>query len=529
MYNVILFSDLPFSYFFSRNYGIHRLATELRKYGYTVLCVNYISSLDFDSYCRLIDLAVGPDTLMVGFSSTWMPYMVKGSKNNNRAVVGHKLNMSEYTEKEHPWYFNSMAHLFTQESPTKWCNYIRQKNPKTKLTVGGCKAAGFIEFPDFDNIFIGSGDTMVIDYVNSLNGKLPKRIFNRIIDYDRNAQSPSWDFRESRTEYVKEDLVQSSEFLNIEFSRGCMFQCAFCSYPLIGQISARDIIKYKETIRLELMDNWTKWGITKYNIIDSTFNDSTEKLKAVKEVVESLPFKPKFWAYVRVDLFAVHPEQAQLIKDIGVKEILFGLESLNAATGKVIGKGHRKNSLKGLTIAKKCWGDSIFLCASAVLGLPKETIVSFEETISWYVNEGYKLIDRLGYSPLTFASSMFDADYVETSIIDRDMKKFGYLIDVDSENALNWIKYDDTDIRSREQCIKLLAKWHPTYDNVGKPDKQLFWLSGYECVDPIYRYENLDAIPMDKYFQSLTPAQDLYRKFATTLYWPQLFKILESQ
>lgn len=529
MYNVVLFSDLPFAQFFSRNFGMHRLATELRGQGYTVLCVNYISSINYEDYCQLIDLAVGPETLMVGFSTTWLPYLASGSENNGRAVIGSKLFFAEYDSEQHPWYFESMGYRFTQEGPKLWTDYIKQKNPKTKITVGGCKAASYVTFPEIDYAFIGAGETMAVDFVNSLSGKGPKRIFNKVIDYDRNAQNPQWEFRESFTQYIEEDLLRSTEFINIEFSRGCMFQCAFCSYPLLGQTSARDIIKYKETIRKELMDNWEKWGVTKYLIVDHTFNDSTFKLELVKEVIDSLPFKPSFWAYARIDLFPKHPEHAQLLLDIGVKEVLFGFESLNPATGKAIKKAHRVNTLKGLKIAKAVWKDDVFLTASAILGLPKETIKSFEETIEWFVNDGHNYIDHLDYSPLTLVSSLFDTRYAETSIIDRDMAKFGYSLGDD----LNWIKDDGTDIVSRDQTIELIKKWYDVYNTINKEDKQLFWLSGYEAVSPEHAYDKLRERPGVKYFGTLSkehgsPA-DLYRKYTSTLYWPELFTILQRK
>jgi radical SAM superfamily enzyme YgiQ (UPF0313 family) len=532
MYNILLFSDLPFAHFFSRNYGMHRLATELRNQGYSVLCINYISSLTYEDFCRIIDLAVGPETLMVGFSSTWLPYMIKGSKNNNRALVGNKINQSEYNEIDHPWYFQSMGYKFTQESTLPWINYIKERSSNVKITVGGCKAGSYVTLPEFDNVFIGAGETMVVDYVNSLSNRGPKRIFNKIIDYDKNAQNNSWEFRESITSYIEEDLVYPSEFLNIEFSRGCMFQCAFCSYPMIGQTSARDIIKYKETIRKELMDNWTAWGVTKYFIVDSTLNDSTEKLQVLKEVIDSLPFRPKFWAYIRVDLFAARPEQAQLILDIGVTEVMFGLESLNPETGKAINKGHRQNTLKGLKIAKECWGDNIFLCASAVLGLPKETIESFEDTIKWFVKDGFKYIDHFEYSPLTLSTSIFDSRYTETSVIDRDMKQFGYKINTNLEDPLDWVKDDGTDITSRQQAIDLISKWRPTFSLSNKIDKQLFWLSGYESVSAFHNYDNLKTVPENNYWNAVnangTP-QELYYKFSKTIYWPRLINHLDNR
>lgn len=41
MYNVILFGDMPDLKTYSRSSGAHRIATELRSYGYSVLVVDF--------------------------------------------------------------------------------------------------------------------------------------------------------------------------------------------------------------------------------------------------------------------------------------------------------------------------------------------------------------------------------------------------------------------------------------------------------------------------------------------------------
>jgi hypothetical protein len=124
---------------------------------------------------------------------------------------------------------------------------------------------------------------------------------------------------------------------------------------------------------------------------------------------------------------------------------------------------------------------------------------------------------------------LFDTRYAETSIIDRDMQKFGYSL---GEN-LNWIKDDGTDITSRDQTIEIIKKWYDTYNKINKEDKQLFWLSGYEAVSPAHSYENLKSRPGNGYFGALakehgSPAV-LYHKYTSTLYWPELFAILERK
>jgi radical SAM superfamily enzyme YgiQ (UPF0313 family) len=69
-----------------------------------------------------------------------------------------------------------------------------------------------------------------------------------------------------------------------------------------------------------------------------------EKLELINEVIKELPFKPIFsWAYARVDLIGQHPKQAQLLKDIGIKELYYGLETWNDITAKAIRKGGKKS------------------------------------------------------------------------------------------------------------------------------------------------------------------------------------------
>jgi radical SAM superfamily enzyme YgiQ (UPF0313 family) len=213
----------------------------------------------------------------------------------------------------------------------------------------------------------------------------------------------------------------SEELLTFEFSRGCIFNCTFCSMAHRNQ-DTTDFIKYKETIRQELMDNWTKWGIYKYTITDDTFNDHTEKLELINEVIQELPFKPIFaWAYARIDLIGKNPSQAQLIKDIGIKEVYYGLETWNDTTAKLIRKGgKREHKIESMRIAKACWGDEVTLSAGIVLGLPADTTESLDEVISWYQTEGNKIIDNLKFVALTIIPDDGFNQYKFISDIEKD-------------------------------------------------------------------------------------------------------------
>jgi hypothetical protein len=88
----------------------------------------------------------------------------------------------------------------------KWLRYPKTINPKVKIVLGGAKTDFYMDFKNVDHFIFGIAETMTIDLLNSLSGRGLKRIFNPIIDYDRKAHNPSWDFRESSTLYTEYDF-----------------------------------------------------------------------------------------------------------------------------------------------------------------------------------------------------------------------------------------------------------------------------------------------------------------------------------
>ena len=455
----MLFSDTPGVDWFSRGYGAYRLASEIRKAGYTALVVDFTCALGMDMYKEIIDRTVTEDTLMVGFSTTWFPYR-HDSRPNSRYSVGTRTlkepdPWDDFSKDAHEWYRDSLSYQFSGNGITDYVDYIRQKNSKTKVVVGGGKSYEYLTEPSIDNVFIGYSENQTIDYLHSLSGRGPKRIFNKIINYDVKAQIGSFDFNDSITEYTEADGVLPDEVMTIEFSRGCIFNCSFCSYPHRNQ-NTRDYMKYQETIRKELMDNWERWGTTKYLITDDTFNDYTEKLIAINEVIQTLPFKPKFWAYLRLDLISRNPEQAQLIKDIGVVECYYGLETWSEETAKTIKKGGSlAKKIEGMRIGKECWGDDLYVTAGIVIGLPRDTKASLEAVMEWYKQEGHKYIDLLTFWPLSLRANSDLDQYLFLSDIEANFEKYGYTV----PNDLTWTRTGG-DINDKETANELMFKYN---------------------------------------------------------------------
>jgi radical SAM superfamily enzyme YgiQ (UPF0313 family) len=481
-YNVILFTDTPNPGNFTRGYGAYRIAHEIRKHGYTVLTVDFASALDESTFTEILNRSIDSETIMVGFSTTWFPYRSKDVK-NDRFVIGEKsleINpRSDFDATTQDWYAASLAHRIGKGELDVFAKLIKERNPKIKIVIGGAKANEYIYEPSVDNVFIGYSENQIIDYLKK------KRIFNKIINYDVKSQNGEFDFNTNTTEYVDTDCLISEELLTIEFSRGCIFNCTFCSFAHRGQ-DTRNFVKYQDTIRTELMSNWTKWGIYKYIITDDTFNDYTEKLVLINEVIQSLPFKPVFtWAYCRLDLISRNPEQAQLMKDIGIKEVYYGLESWSDDTSKAIRKGgSRSKKIEGMRIAKECWGDEVYIASGIVIGLPKDTVQSMNESVQWYIEEGHKYIDSLKYVSLMLRSYNESLDYQFLSDIEKSPATWGYDFP-DKTNEFYWTKKDSGDIDSLQQADNIMLacnKQVKPYYNTNKSS----WMDIYKLYDADY-------------------------------------------
>jgi biotin synthase-like enzyme len=511
MYNIIIFSDCAGVDWFSRGYGAYRLASELRLAGYTVLVVDFSCAMQMDMFKEIIDLTVGPDTLWVGFSVTWFPYR-HDSRPNGRYSVGTRTlrepdPWDDFSAKHHEWYREGLSYRFSGNYLNDYVDYIKKKNREVKVVCGGGKSFEYLKEPALDNVFVGYSENQIIEYTNSISKKGPKRLFNKIINYDVKAQIGNFDFNNSITSYEPIDHIHSEEVMIIEMSRGCIFNCSFCSYPHRGQ-NTKEYMKYKESLRKELMDNWEKWGTYRYLITDDTFNDYTEKLIAIREVIQSLPFKPTFWAYIRMDLIGAHPEQAQLIKDIGVIELYWGLETWNDATAKAVKKGGTlEKKIKGLKIANECWGDDIYITAGIVIGLPKDTVHSLEEVSKWYKEEGHKYIHLLTFWPLSLRAKAEVNQYIFTSEIEDNLEKFGYTV----PNDLTWTRDDEGDITSKEQADQLMFKYNA--------ELQPFWT---------IRRVAWDYSAFEKMWRAESRTEIVYN-FITKHYYANLIKDLREQ
>lgn len=451
--NVIIFTD-NMAKLFSRAAGAYRLATELRKAGYTVQVIDHLLLLGLNRTLKLLDKFVGSETLFVGFSTTFM--------NVNEDYIRTKSNRFSYEDKlSKSRFLNSMRYasvgLPIIDAELKSIkDKIKTINPKAKLVLGGARIVTQDFFQSyFDAYIFGYADATIVEYAKFLEEKKPffqsKKLKNGALLVDYDLEAKTFNFSDSKIEYHESDKILSEEVLPIEIARGCIFKCKFCAFRLNGK-GKFDYMKSQDILYEEFLTNYEKFGTTHYLFCDDTYNDSIQKLEYIAKIVQRLPFKIQYTAYIRHDLIARFPDMADLLKESGLKSALFGIETLNPSAGKIIGKGLSKEKTRNVLQwlrDDKGWKNNIMMSSGFIAGLPTETPETVtawaEELLDFSFPLDSFILNYLQIKESEGESSTINKNYKPLSEFDKNYKAYGYWFD--PSKSAGWInehwQYED--------------------------------------------------------------------------------------
>jgi hypothetical protein len=460
-YNVILFTDvitIQDDDILSPGIGAYKLANTLRKSGYSCLVVHHTSKFTVDEIYKLLDTTVGDNTYLIGFSTTF--YNILNTKKVD--LLAENFN------------------LFPQgaEFDDQIFYHIKRLNHKVKVTVGGPVICADLKCKYADFLVLGYAEANIVNLVDHVKDNVPlKNSYRNIINNKiiiNNVLAEGYKFTTDSMTWLPEDVVNNT-ILPIEIGRGCIFSCAFCSYPMNGK-KKLDFIKESEIIADELLYNFNNYGITQYYITDDTFNDSVDKLISLREVIIGLPFKPEFWCYARLDLICTHPETIQMLYDIGIRKIMFGIETLDRKSGLAIGKGYnREKQIAMISYIKETY-PKIHMHGSFIIGTPYESEESIRRTLDALISHEIKL-DTVVVRPMVIGKT--ENGLVFESKITKDYKKFGYRA-VPNKNpfALSW----ENDELNSDKAQELTNMFYKNYKHISNTS---LWLEHMPHVHSI--------------------------------------------
>lgn len=401
MYSSILFSasSKELNNYAQKNYGVYRTATEFRNQGISCQVIQFFNFFSNKEIIEIVD-KFSDNLKIVGFSTLFWEHYDSDSKKNLIIKVNFLID------------------------------YIRKTCPEVEIIAGGPSCRIFLneEFKNVDAMFEGFSENTFIPYITSIVYTQPKLLPDK---YEKgiaiyNKINGNFDFNNSRTIYVPEDLISQYDVPILEVGRGCIFKCKFCGFALNGK-KKFDYIKDFECLQKELIYNYEQYGITNYILSDDTFNDSLFKVQELHKIFTSLPFKIKFACYLRLDLLLRFPEEMTLLKEMGLIGAFFGIESFHKEAAKLIGKGIDPDVAKRALHDLKTihWGDKIKIGIGLITGLPYETYDSIQKTKEWIADEN-TLVDQVVPFPLSISNPENIRPQPWDSEFQKNAMKYGF-------------------------------------------------------------------------------------------------------
>jgi len=316
--------------------GPYVIAQSLRSRGYSVAVLD-ITGMDYPTVTARVLSMVTAQTLWVGVSTTFLVTGSFGIQNLRR-----------------DW-----------PRVMAFSSRIREQAPKCQFLAGGYFATAYRRLGWW--IMKNHSDESIIDFTDWSAGRSPLYSpgKDRSIEGNHNRR-----FIDTAHQWTDQDGVQQGESLPMEISRGCRFSCAFCRYNLNGR-AKNDYIRSELCLTTEIKNNHQQWAVNRYTLGDDTFNEDTDKLKKIASAVDQSAVDFRFSAYLRLDILESHPEQISILKDMGIENAMFGIESLDLRNGRAVGKSRDpRRQLDFLADLKAKHWPRVGLHSGFILGLP---------------------------------------------------------------------------------------------------------------------------------------------------------------
>ena len=225
-----------------------------------------------------------------------------------------------------------------------------------------------------------------------------------------------------KIKYEVRDDIQPWEWLTLELARGCIFQCTYCNFPILGVKD--DHTRSAEDFEEEIKENYERWGVNSYYIADETFNDYSAKINKFAEVIDRINIQTNMTGFIRADLLVNRKQDWDPLVKLGFWGQFYGVETMNHASAKAIGKGMNPVKLRdGLLEARNYFKSKGPYRGSMgiVVGLPHETVETQQATFNWldehWAGESYHVW------PLEIP---IDPKTDVLSKLAKDFKKHGY-------------------------------------------------------------------------------------------------------
>ncbi len=281
------------------------------------------------------------------------------------------------------------------------------------ILVGGSHASAdplsLLNHPDVDFVILGQGERPIVEFIKQWRSE---KAFSKVpnLGYKKNGQLK---FNEKENNFPIDDLpfpdfydfnpskyrFQNRPLCFVITSRGCPYQCTFCSvHQTFGnQFRQRSVRSIVEEINLRYAQ-----GYRSFDFEDDSLNYDAEWFETLLKTLTD-KFNGKDVAFLAMNgLHYLHLNQKILflMKQAGFKSLNISLVSLNKQTCRMIKRP--LNIKKYLSVVQHAFTLGFDMVCYQILGLPGEELTSMKDTLIYNA----RLPVRLGASPFYVTPGM---------------------------------------------------------------------------------------------------------------------------
>lgn len=171
--------------------------------------------------------------------------------------------------------------------------------------------------------------------------------------------------------------------INLITSRGCPFDCHFCSSTKFAGKKWR--ARSAKSIADELEVLYRDYGYSAFTFLDDNFTISKERMMEFADEVESRNLKDIiWWCFSRVDILVKNEDMVKRLAEVGAFTMFLGLESANENALDNYGKHiNSDQQTKAIELLRKY---GIRVLGSFILGDVSETKDMINNTVDWAID-----------------------------------------------------------------------------------------------------------------------------------------------
>ena len=174
------------------------------------------------------------------------------------------------------------------------------------------------------------------------------------------------------------DMNDIYEFADIEFQRGCTFECVFLER---NRMMRREIKYHSPDYIVKMIKHIKTYGFKRFTVIDCALNNNQQYMLEVLKAIDSQGLDIEYQGNLRTQ--ETCDELIRLLKRTGCSVIALGIENGDEDVLKSMNK--KQNLSKMLSLLEKISNNGISLMLFLIIGFPTENLINLSSTVELLV------------------------------------------------------------------------------------------------------------------------------------------------